>query len=64
MRGDESGLGIDAYHGVSHGLALENIAALERDGAHLSGFSVPPSTREGAVRGRGGTRRSARRIPH
>lgn len=29
------GFGIDAHHGVSHGLVLENIAALERDGAFL-----------------------------
>ncbi|MFC8829425.1 DUF1152 domain-containing protein [Streptomyces sp. NPDC057137] len=43
------GFGIDAYHGVSHGLVLENIAALERDGAYLGAFSVSRSTREGAL---------------
>lgn len=43
------GFGVDAYHGVSHGLVLENIAALERDGAYLGAFSVPRTTREGAL---------------
>lgn len=39
------GFGIDAYRGVSHGLALENIAALERDGSRLGLFSVSRNTR-------------------
>ncbi|MFG2333483.1 DUF1152 domain-containing protein [Streptomyces sp. NPDC048604] len=43
------GFGVDAYHGVSHGLVLENIAALERDGAYLGAFSVSRATREGAL---------------
>ncbi|MFD3493754.1 DUF1152 domain-containing protein [Streptomyces sp. NPDC058690] len=43
------GFGIDAHHGVSHGLVLENIAALERDGAFLGAFSVSRTTREGAL---------------
>ncbi|MEV4331163.1 DUF1152 domain-containing protein [Streptomyces sp. NPDC049597] len=43
------GFGVDAYHGVSHGLVLENIAALESDGAYLGAFSVPRATREGAL---------------
>lgn len=43
------GFGVDAYHGVSHGLVLENIAALETGGAYLGAFSVPRSTREGAL---------------
>ncbi|WP_374940145.1 DUF1152 domain-containing protein [Streptomyces finlayi] len=43
------GFGVDAYHGVSHGLVLENIAALERAGAYLGAFSVPRATREGAL---------------
>lgn len=38
------GFGVDAYHGVSHGLVLENIAALERDGAYL-GRSPSPARR-------------------
>ncbi|MFF3014762.1 DUF1152 domain-containing protein [Streptomyces sp. NPDC057939] len=43
------GFGVDAYHGVSHGLVLENIAALERDGAYLGAFSISRATREGAL---------------
>ncbi|MFF4322966.1 DUF1152 domain-containing protein [Streptomyces sp. NPDC001568] len=43
------GFGVDAYHGVSHGLVLENIAALERDGAYLGAFSIPRATREGTL---------------
>lgn len=43
------GFGVDAYHGVSHGLVLENIAALERAGAYLGAFSIPRATREGAL---------------
>ncbi len=43
------GFGVDAYHGVSHALVLENIAALEREGAYLGAFSLPRSTREGAL---------------
>lgn len=36
------GFGVDAYHGVSHGLVLENIAALERAGARIWGRSPYP----------------------
>ncbi|MEU8526086.1 MULTISPECIES: DUF1152 domain-containing protein [Streptomyces] len=43
------GFGVDAYHGVSHGLVLENIAALDRDGAYLGAFSVPRASKEGAL---------------
>ncbi|MFC9267156.1 DUF1152 domain-containing protein [Streptomyces zhihengii] len=43
------GFGVDAYHGVSHGLVLENIAALETEGAYLGAFSVSRTTREGAL---------------
>ncbi|MET9634866.1 DUF1152 domain-containing protein [Streptomyces virginiae] len=43
------GFGVDAYHGVSHALVLENIAALEREGAYLGAFSIPRATREGAL---------------
>lgn len=43
------GFGIDAYHGVSHGLVLENIATLERDGSFLGAFSISRTTREGAL---------------
>jgi hypothetical protein len=34
------GFGIDAYHGVRHAHVLENIAAIERQGGYLGGFSV------------------------
>lgn len=43
------GFGVDAYHGVNHVQVLENIAALERDGAYLGAFSLPRSSREGAL---------------
>ncbi|OEJ93933.1 DUF1152 domain-containing protein [Streptomyces thermolilacinus] len=43
------GFGIDAHHGVNHVQVLENIAALERDGAYLGAFSIPRATREGAL---------------
>ncbi|MFG1805596.1 DUF1152 domain-containing protein [Streptomyces sp. NPDC049040] len=43
------GFGVDAYHGVNHSLALENLAALERDGAYLGAFSVSRESREGAL---------------
>ncbi len=40
------GFGIDSYHGVTAVQALENIAALDRDGAYLGAFSIPGSSRE------------------
>ncbi|MDX3862894.1 DUF1152 domain-containing protein [Streptomyces europaeiscabiei] len=43
------GFGVDAYHGVNHSLVLENLAALERDGAYLGAFSLPRDSREGAL---------------
>ncbi len=43
------GFGVDAYHGVNHVQVLENIAALEREGAYLGAFSIPRATREGAL---------------
>ncbi|MFD7705951.1 DUF1152 domain-containing protein [Streptomyces sp. NPDC059786] len=43
------GFGVDAYHGVNHVQVLENIAALDRDGAYLGAFSIPRATREGAL---------------
>ncbi|BAJ28136.1 MULTISPECIES: DUF1152 domain-containing protein [Kitasatospora] len=42
------GFGIDAYHGVSHSLVLENLAALQRDGGYLGAFSIPPDSPEAA----------------
>ncbi|MFF3562178.1 DUF1152 domain-containing protein [Streptomyces sp. NPDC002574] len=43
------GFGVDAHHGVNHTLVLENLAALERDGAYLGAFSLPRDSREGAL---------------
>ncbi|WP_055710761.1 DUF1152 domain-containing protein [Streptomyces torulosus] len=43
------GFGVDAYHGVNHALVLENLAALDRDGAYLGAFSLPRDSREGAL---------------
>ena len=43
------GFGVDAHHGVNHSLVLENLAALERDGAYLGCFSIPHDSREGAL---------------
>ncbi|MGW1750367.1 DUF1152 domain-containing protein [Streptomyces sp. NPDC002092] len=43
------GFGADAHHGVNHSLVLENLAALDRDGAYLGTFSLPRESREGAL---------------
>jgi hypothetical protein len=43
------GFGVDAHHGVNHSLVLENLAALDRDGAYLGTFSLPRESREGAL---------------
>ncbi|MER5598461.1 DUF1152 domain-containing protein [Streptomyces sp. NPDC002265] len=43
------GFGVDAYHGVNHALVLENLAALQREGAWLGAFSLPYDSREGAL---------------
>jgi hypothetical protein len=43
------GFGIDSYHGVNHSLVLENLAALDREGAYLGAFSLPRESREGAL---------------
>jgi hypothetical protein len=43
------GFGVDAHHGVNHSLVLENLAALERDGAYLGCVSLPHDSREGAL---------------
>ncbi|MEU9825157.1 DUF1152 domain-containing protein [Micromonospora chersina] len=40
------GFGIDSYHGVNHTQVLENIAALDRDGAYLGALSIPGASRE------------------
>lgn len=41
------GFGVDAFHGVSHGLFLENVASLEKTGGYLGCFSVSQHTAEG-----------------
>jgi hypothetical protein len=43
------GFGIDAYHGVRHTQVLENLAALDRDGAYLGALSIPSGSREAAL---------------
>jgi hypothetical protein len=43
------GFGIDAYHGVRHTSVLENLAALDRDGAYLGALSIPSGSREAAL---------------
>ncbi|MEV6521307.1 DUF1152 domain-containing protein [Longispora sp. NPDC051575] len=43
------GFGIDAYHGVNHTQVLENIAALDRDGAYLGALSLPSASREATL---------------
>ena len=43
------GFGIDAYHGVNHAQVLENIAALDRDGAYLGALSIPNHSREATL---------------
>ncbi|MEV6632884.1 DUF1152 domain-containing protein [Actinoplanes sp. NPDC051470] len=40
------GFGIDAFHGVVHTQVLENLAALDRDGAYLGALSIPGASRE------------------
>ncbi len=40
------GFGIDAYHGVCHAHVLENLAALDRDGAYLGALTIPGASRE------------------
>ena len=43
------GFGVDAHHGVNHSLVLENLAALDREGAYLGAFSLPRDSTEGAL---------------
>ncbi len=40
------GFGIDAYHGVCHAHVLENLAALDREGAYLGALSIPSNSHE------------------
>ncbi|MFJ1758281.1 DUF1152 domain-containing protein [Kitasatospora sp. NPDC088134] len=43
------GFGIDAHHGVSHSLVLENLAALQREDGYLGAFSIPADSPEAAA---------------
>lgn len=43
------GFGVDAYHGVSHALVLENLAALAATGDYLGALSIPRDSTEGAL---------------
>lgn len=43
------GFGVDSFHGVSHGLFLENVATLEREGGYLGCFSIPRNSTEGGL---------------
>ncbi|MER6564052.1 DUF1152 domain-containing protein, partial [Streptomyces sp. NPDC001027] len=43
------GFGVDAYHGISHSLVLENLAELDRAGSYLGAFSLPRHSPEGAL---------------
>ncbi|MEV6239767.1 DUF1152 domain-containing protein [Lentzea sp. NPDC051838] len=40
------GFGIDAYHGVCHAHVLENLAALDKQGAYLGALSIPSDSHE------------------
>lgn len=40
------GFGVDTFHGVSHGLVLENISALIAKGGYLGAWSLLPETEE------------------
>lgn len=40
------GFGIDAHHGVCHAHVLENLAALDREGAYLGAVSIPSASPE------------------
>lgn len=40
------GFGVDAFHGVCHAHFLENVAALQREGAYLGAVSVLPQDSE------------------
>jgi hypothetical protein len=43
------GFGIDAYHGVCHAHVLENLAALDREGAYLGALSIPRASKEATL---------------
>lgn len=43
------GFGVDSFHGVSHGLFLENVATLEKEGGYFGCFSIPNKSMEGML---------------
>ncbi|WP_203736346.1 DUF1152 domain-containing protein, partial [Catellatospora chokoriensis] len=43
------GFGIDSHRGICHAHVLENLAALQRDGAFLGALSIPPGSAEAAA---------------
>ena len=43
------GFGVDHFHGVSHGLFLENVATLEKTGGYFGCFSVSQHSTEGQL---------------
>ena len=43
------GFGIDAHSGLAHTQILENLAALDRDGAYLGALSIPSTSREAVL---------------
>nr|BFE57397.1 DUF1152 domain-containing protein [Dactylosporangium thailandense] len=43
------GFGIDAHDGVNHVQVLENLAALDREGAYLGALSIPGASREAVL---------------
>lgn len=43
------GFGVDTFHGISHGLFLENVTTIEKDGGYYGCFSVSQNSREGKL---------------
>lgn len=43
------GFGVDSFHGVSHGLFLENVSTLEQKGGYLGCFSISRHSVEGKL---------------
>lgn len=43
------GFGVDSFHGVSHGLFLENVATIERAGGFYGTFNVSQNSKEGRL---------------
>ena len=43
------GFGVDSFHGISHGLYLENVAKMEKEGGYYGCFSVSKESTEGQL---------------